>query len=120
LLDFVNRVEERTPHDVELPAAELPIRAEKKVIFENLILVGIECSPRNKSEIGDEFFVLAAPVEVPFAPAGEAHGHLGHVFFFHDARAELLEAQAKDSSQDAVARIRSAPLAEEDTKAMTG
>ncbi len=58
LLDPVHLVEERSTVDLQLPAAELPIRAQEKVVLEHLVLILFERSPADQAEISDILLVL--------------------------------------------------------------
>jgi hypothetical protein len=54
-------VEEFATINVHFPAAELPIRSQQKVKFEQSVLRIVQGSPAHQAKIGDVLLVLQTP-----------------------------------------------------------
>jgi hypothetical protein len=88
LLNPVHLVEEGTPIQLQLPAAEPPVRAEKEMKPEEFMFGCIEKSLTNQTEIRDIFFIPPAPDLPPVRPSDDREPRNADVFFFFDTMPE--------------------------------
>ena len=59
--DAVDGMEERPAVYLQAAAAKLPVGAQEEVKLEDLVLRGIQIAAGEQGEVGDEFFIFAAP-----------------------------------------------------------
>ncbi len=67
LLDAIDLMEESAAVDLHLAAAEFPVRSEKEVIFEELVLPFRKGPAAHQTKVGDKFLIFQAPYRFPLA-----------------------------------------------------
>jgi len=105
LFDAIDRVEEIAAVDVQAAAAQTPIGAEQEMKAEELVFFRCQRPAGDEREIGDVFFILAAP-DPAAAASGAIQRHLAQVLLFGCAMAKPGVARPEDRAQHAIACVR--------------
>jgi hypothetical protein len=103
LLDPIDVVKEGAAVNVQAPAAELPVRAEKEMKIEELILVRIKRAAAYEDEVCGVLLVFSAPGDAPAASRRILEGCTAHMLLLGHTVTELSEARTKDRAQNTVA-----------------
>jgi hypothetical protein len=104
LLDPVYGVKETAPVHIEAAAAQLPVRSQQIVEFENPIFFFVENPAGNEAEISHIFLIFSTPYHAPVAAAGHLlETNRAHVFFFLRAMPEAGVASLENPPQYAIA-----------------
>jgi hypothetical protein len=88
----------------QLPAAELPVGAQQKMVVEDTVLAIAENPPANEAEIGNKLFVSAAPDSFPLAAVVPFYRETAYRSFLRGTIAKMSVTYAEDGPQDAVTR----------------
>jgi len=99
-------MKERSTIHIEAAAAEPPIRAQKEVEAENLMLEFIERAFGDEAEVGNIFFIAAAPnpASASLPTFAVLPGDNGDLFLFQDAVPKSHVTGAKYGPKYAVTR----------------
>jgi len=98
LLDSVHVVEESSPVHVQVPAAQLPVRSQEIVEFENPVFFFVQHAPADQAKIRHIFFILSPPDNPPIFAADLFQTNRADVLLLRDALPEPRVAGAEDPS----------------------
>jgi hypothetical protein len=104
LLDSVHDVEKGPSIKLQLPAAEFPVRSQKEMKSEDLILEFIEHALPDQGEIGDVFFPLAGVGAAGFPSVAQFQLDRSRVRSGCHAFTKTVEAGSKGGPKYAIAR----------------
>src|ERR1700728_1883126 len=108
LLNPVNLVEKGPPVDIQLAAAQLPIRAQKEMVLKNSVFVFVQRTPAHKTEVGNILLVFEAPNRFPLSAGIRFQRNAANVFFLRSTVAKPRITSAEHRPENAIARGRRA------------
>jgi hypothetical protein len=111
-------MEEISTVHLELPAAELPVCPEKKVIPEDRMFVLGEHPLAHQTEIGYVLLIFASPGPSSLPPGDHFERNPAQVFFFRGTVAKPRVAGAENGAKDAVAGVHLLPVPLPQSQAM--
>lgn len=103
LLDSVHVVKESPPVHIQAAAAQLPVRAQKVVEFENPVFFFVQNPPADQAKISHIFLIFTTPDHTAVFAAYLLQTNRADVLLFGNALPESGIACLEDSSQNAIA-----------------
>ena len=104
LFDPIHLMEKSAPIDLQLAAAQLPVRTEQEMILEHLVLPLGESPPAHQTEVSDELFVFQSPHGFALATRIRLQGHAADVLLLGGALPEPRVAGAENGAKYAITR----------------
>ena len=106
LLNPVNLMKKGSTVDIQLPAAQLPVCAQKEMVLENRVFVFVQRSPAHKTEVGDIFLIFEAPNRFALSAGIRFQRNAADVFFLRSTVAKPRITSAEHRPKNAIARGR--------------